>query len=281
MTLVSEQIAAGVWRLPLPSRTLPPYDHTNSYLFRAGHEGVLVDIGTDDPQTLQSLSRTLSGLGVTRLCALLLTHTHPDHCAGAETVRQNYSVPVYAHALEQASLPFPTEPLEEGNTLRYGDVSIRAHHTPGHSPGHLSFEVEHLLLVGDLLGARGSSWVGLPGGDLSAYLASLERVANLVTQRRITVLAPGHGPVVTTPGTRIREVRAHRLEREAEVLRALTRPRTLDSLRRAIYPDLPAAAVPAAEGSVLAQLEKLIREGRASERPGGHFVRCQASTREA
>lgn len=280
MTLGRERLEASVWRLPLPSRTLPPYDHTNSYLLCAGCEGVLVDVGTNDVQALQSLSHTLSDLGVTRLRALLLTHTHPDHCAGAEAVRRSYSVPVYVHPLEQTPLPFPTERLAGGDVLEYGDGLIRAHHTPGHSPGHMSFEVEHTLLVGDLLGAQGSSWVGLPGGDLSAYLASLDAMANLVTQRTITVLAPGHGPVVTTPSARLGEVRAHRLEREAEVLLALERPRTLEGLRSMVYPELPEAAVPAAEGSLLAQLEKLIREGRASAGPSGYFVRHQASAGE-
>lgn len=254
--VAGEFATGGVWRLPLPSLTLPPFDHTNSYLLGTGDDGVLIDCGSDDPAVLDALEAFLNKRGVTRLRALLLTHTHADHDAGAAALKERFGLVVYAHPLEGAHY----EALEDGATI-YG---VRAHHTPGHSPGHLSFEVTGALLVGDLLAAQSSTWVGLPGGDVAAYMASLGRLGQLVVARDIRVLGPGHGPVVTEPLERLDAVRAHRLEREAQVLAALSHPRTLTKLREAVYPELSPEAERAADGSLLALLEKLVREGLAA-----------------
>ena len=61
-------------------------------------------------------------------------------------------------------------------------------------------------------------FVGTPDGDVTAYLASLERIGALDA----ALLAPGHGPaVVADPATRIGAVAAHRREREAQIVAAL------------------------------------------------------------
>lgn len=267
--LARERVADGVWRLPLLSRTLPPYNHTNSYLVRCGPAGVLIDMGSDDPQVLVGLGATLSLLGVTELTALLLTHTHPDHCAGAAAIQESYGVPVYAHPLEHPRLTpgtqLSTQPLQDGDTVEIGtNTRLRVHHTPGHSPGHLSFSLleARTMLVGDLLAAQGSTWVGHPEGDVSDYLTSLERLAQLDA----AVLGPGHGPLVRDPKARLAEVRAHRLAREAEVVAALRLPLDLSALRKTIYPDVPEALASFTEGSLRAHLAKLIREGRVVQR---------------
>lgn len=257
--MVETEIAPGIWRLPLPSATLPPYDHTNSYLVRSGGEGVLIDVGSDAPEVLGGLYDLLDALGVT-LTALLLTHTHPDHCAGAAAVGQRHGVPVHVHPLEQPRLDFPTQPLQDGDNVVVGTLELRALHTPGHSPGHLSFFLSHAraALCGDLLAAQGSTWVGHPEGDVSDYLSSLDVLEDLGA----TVLGPGHGDPVTQPVVRITEVREHRLHREGEILRVLERPHTLSSLLARVYPDVSGTLRRAAEGTLHAHLSKLLREGR-------------------
>ncbi len=275
--LARERVADGVWRLPLPSRTLPPYNHTNSYLVRSGPAGVLIDMGSDDPQVLASLRSTLTLLGVTELTAMLLTHTHPDHCAGVAAIQESYGVPVYAHPLEHPRLTPDTQisirPLQDGDTVPVGaGTGLRVHHTPGHSPGHLSFSLlaARTVLVGDLLAAQGSTWVGHPEGDVSDYLASLDGLARLDA----AVFGPGHGPLVREPKARLGEVRAHRLAREAEVVAALRLPLDLSALRKTIYPDVPEALARFTEGSLQVHLAKLIREGRVVQR-GDHYRRAR------
>lgn len=278
-----ERVADGVWRLPLPSDTLPPYTHTNSYLIRSGPFGILVDAGSDDALVLAGLRETLAALGVTDLTALLLTHTHRDHCAGAGAVQQTFEVPVYVHPLEQPKLTLPTRPLRDGETVRVGGLKLRAHHTPGHSPGHLSFSLPlsfspsgaRTVLVGDVLAAQGSTWIGHPGGDVTDYLASLDKLSQL----EAAVLGPGHGPPVYQPALRLTEVRAHRLGREAEIVRSLRRPLTLAALRETVYPGSSEVLRRAAEGALLAHLSKLLREGRVVITGDAHY-QAVASTEQ-
>lgn len=263
-----EALSPGVWRLPLPSRTPPPFDHTNTYLVGNGLEAALVDAGSDDPAVLDALDAALRTLGLAPPRTLLLTHTHADHCAGAGALRERYGLTVYAHPLELPRLSVPAQPLGDGATLRVEAQTLTAHHTPGHSPGHVSFALHEAraLLVGDLLTAEGSSFVGLPDGDVAAYLASLGRLGVLVKALRAATLGPGHGPLVRDPVARLGAVRAHRLGREAEVAALLgPEPLALGALRARIYPDLPEALASLAERSLAAHLAKLVREGRACE----------------
>lgn len=142
MVSAETEISSGLWRLPLPSATLPPYDHTNSYLVASGGAGVLIGAGSDDTEVLRGLYSALDTFGVT-LTALMLTHAHPDHCAGAAAVAERYDVPVFAHPLEQSRLDFSTQPLHDSENVTVGTSVLRALHTPGHSPGHLSFFLPH------------------------------------------------------------------------------------------------------------------------------------------
>ena len=255
--------------MPLPSHTLPPFEHTNSYLVQNGPDAALIDAGSADPGVLSGLETTLQKLGVKRLQALLLTHTHPDHSTGAGALRERYGLRVYVHPLEPAVLT-PTEPLADGASFRVGDRVLTAQHTPGHSPGHLSFTLPdaQVVFVGDLLAAQGSTWVGLPGGDVTDYLASLTRLEALVKDLAAgpgsskPVFGPGHGPLICDPAARLSAARAHRLAREAEVMAALENPLTLLELGNRIYPDQPDALRFVTEGSLRAHLVKLVREGR-------------------
>ncbi len=265
--LEPEAVAEGVWRIPLPSKTLPPFEHTNSYVVKCGQEAVLIDAGAGDSVVLGELAELLGALGVARLKALLLTHTHPDHAAGAAALRERYGLEVYVHPLEHARLDVPAERLVGGETVNISRERLDVHHTPGHSPGHLSFSLsDRVVFVGDLLNAQSSTWVGLPEGDVADYLASLNLLETLVGSGAAvaTVFAPGHGPPVGHPTARLEQVRAHRLAREAEIFAALTPdyPQTLEKLKAHIYPGLQDALVPMAEGTLLAHLEKLRREGR-------------------
>ena len=79
----------------------------------------------------------------------------------------------------------------------------------------------------------------------------------------ISLILPGHGPLIGKPEAKIREYIKHRIERERQVLAALRSGKnTTGDITQMIYVDVSAALQRVAEFSVLAHLEKLVREGR-------------------
>ncbi len=273
-----ESLASGVWRLPLKSRTMPPFDHTNSYLVENGGVGVMVDAGFHEDRALDALGNALAQTGVRLLKAVLLTHTHPDHTAGLELLSERHpDLPVYVHPNELARLEHPNlRALQDERVLTVGDHTVKALLTPGHSPGHLSFYLEDakLVLAGDLVAGQGSSWVGHPEGDVDDYLKSLERLRSL----NLLMVAPGHGEVSRDPYGKLNEARQHRLDRLEQVYRALAEePLTLSELRERVYPQVPESLVGMSEMSLLALLKKLMNEMRVlhlgNDEPGPYAQR--------
>jgi hydroxyacylglutathione hydrolase len=83
-----------------------------------------------------------------RIVRVLETHTHADHVSGHGRLALEHGLPVSVHPLAEPQFPF--DPLEDGQTLRVGSMSIRVLHTPGHRPEHCAFVVdERLVLTGD------------------------------------------------------------------------------------------------------------------------------------
>ena len=66
------------------------------------------------------------------------------------------------------------------------------HHTPGHSPGGVTFEVNEHLFCGDLIFAGGVGRSDLPGGSHEVLLNTIhEKILPLGDAK---ILHPGHGP---------------------------------------------------------------------------------------
>ena len=85
-----------------------------------------------------------------RIARVLETHTHADHVSGHGRFALEHGLPVAVHPLAEPEFPF--EPLEDGQTVQVGAVSVRVLHTPGHRPEHCAFVVdERLVLTGDSL----------------------------------------------------------------------------------------------------------------------------------
>jgi glyoxylase-like metal-dependent hydrolase (beta-lactamase superfamily II) len=122
------------------------------------------------------------------------------------------------------------------------------------------------VFTGDLVLGKGSSMVTYPEGNVAAYLRSLARLAALSPR----MLFPGHWDPVTDAMGKIDEYRAHRLERETQVLAEVLRQRgTAVELTRRVYgPEVGEELIQAAEMTMRAHLEKLVDEGK---------VRMQAS----
>ena len=227
---------------------------TNTWIY--GREPAwLIDPGPALPEHLDAISEELDERG--GLGAVLLTHDHIDHAEGvAEIVRRFSPVPLAA-----ARGPV-SELLEDGD--RIGPFEAIA--SPGHSPDHLAFVVDGLGFTGDAVLGEGSVFVS---GQLAEYLGALRVLQAL----RLSLIAPGHGPVVEDPGAKLEEYISHRLAREQALVSALAAgKRTTDDLLDAAWADAPDALRPAAAITLEAHLQKLAAEGRLPqgvERSGG------------
>lgn len=203
-------------------------------------EGWVVDPGPDDAGHLERV-REAAG----RIVGIVLTHSHADHSGGAEALAHEAGVAVGRPAGGERMGPF------------------EAIATPGHSPDSVCLLAGRVLFTGDTVLGEGSVFIAPGDGSLAAYLDSLERLLAL----DVAWICPGHGPVVAQPHARLREYRAHRLERERAVLAALEAgARTAAELVERAWTDVDFAAAPllrpAAEATLAAHLEKLRGEGR-------------------
>ncbi len=268
MSFVSEKVSRHVTKVPVPVATLPPYDHTNAYVIADGGVALIVDPGSPLASATESLATAVAGAGARMVKGIVLTHGHPDHWEGVKGALDMFDHPtLYVHAAEEARVKADATRVlvQDRMVLTVGDLTVELLHTPGHSPGHVSVVVKdqrgvvEAVLAGDLVTASGSVWVGKPEGDVGAYLRSLDALLEL----RPPALGPGHGPLVDDPAGRLAEQRAHRLEREAQVVAALEAgPLDATGITATIYPTVDGDLRDLARLSVLAHLEKLVADGR-------------------
>jgi hydroxyacylglutathione hydrolase len=146
------------------------------------------------------------------LQAIWLTHAHLDHIMGVRTVQDATGVPIHLHPADRGLYdalprqgewmgvplevpPPPEADLGEGQVLRLGHHEFVVRHTPGHSPGSVSFMGPGFVLGGDVLFNGSIGRTDLPGGDFPALLHSIHSV--FMTLPDSTVVYSGHGPETT------------------------------------------------------------------------------------
>lgn len=227
-----------------------------------GRVPTLVDAGTGDARHLHGLDAALGGA---RLEQVLVTHAHGDHAAGAPAIAARFGTARFLKKPwreRDGRWAVSWLPIEDGESIAAGDTTLTAVHTPGHSPDHLCFwhEATRSLFCGDLAIQGATVWIPPQlQGDMSAYLASLERVLALAPER----MFPAHGSVIDNPQKLLRHYLKHRREREEQVLDALRRgDTTAGAIAARIYAGQSAAVLTLATESVTAHLIKLERERR-------------------
>jgi hydroxyacylglutathione hydrolase len=113
-----------------------------------------------------------------RLAYSLDTHLHADFVSGARELAARVTKPFCIGASAKAALDFDHLPLNEGDTLSLGELSIGVLATPGHTPEHISFTVApagsavpHSIFTGGALIVGGAARTDLLGNDISEPLA--------------------------------------------------------------------------------------------------------------
>lgn len=184
---------------------------TNCYIIgdEETNEGIMVDPGEQTDDILKAVED--SGLNITRI---VNTHTHIDHVAGVNEVKQKLGVPFYIHKKEQPVLDllpesakrFPqfgkvTVPevdgyIEEGDTVEIGSLKADVLLVPGHTWGSICLVIDENIISGDTLFAGSVGRVDLTGGS------SMEELVSMI-KKKITSypdsynVYPGHGPSTT------------------------------------------------------------------------------------
>ena len=236
-------------------------DGTNTWvLIEPGStEALVVDPGPLHQGHLTAVLKQVEAAGA-RVTSIALTHGHADHAEAARHFARLTGAPV--RALDPAHR-LGSEGLGGGDVLTAGDLEVRVVATPGHTGDSLSFllPADRALLTGDTVLGRGTTVVAHPDGRLADYFDSLARLRRMAEAGELRTVLPGHGPVVAEPGPLLEFYLGHRAARLAQIENALAAgDRTAIQIVRRVYADVDKALWPAAELSVLAQLEYL--EGR-------------------
>lgn len=275
---------------PLVRRVLAPnpshytFTGTQTYLVGAGADVAVIDpgpadtgvAGHADTNGAGHVEAVLAALGGARVVAIMCTHTHRDHSPASRALKAATGAPIVGCAAlsldddgPRADTAFdpdyaPDRVLGDGEEISGDGWTIRAVATPGHTSNHLCYSLVEsgALFTGDHVMAWSTSVVSPPDGDMSAYMASLQKLYD----REDSVYYPAHGPAVTKPRQLVRGMLGHRKSREAQILKLLEAgPHSIGQMVPVMYKGLDPRLNGAAGRSVLAHLIDLERQGRVSE----------------
>lgn len=184
---------------------------TNCYVLSKNQQAVVIDPGGESHIITNFLEKEELSLE-----AILLTHAHFDHIGGVDDLRKSHSVDVYMHKLEKdwlenpelnRSLLFlggnegiktsaPEHLLSEGHN-KVGSFEFDIIHTPGHSPGSISFvfKEDNIVISGDVLFHHGIGRTDLPDGSIEELAHSI--INKLYKLPDDFTVYPGHGTSTT------------------------------------------------------------------------------------
>jgi glyoxylase-like metal-dependent hydrolase (beta-lactamase superfamily II) len=129
---------------------------------------------------------------------ILITHGHQDHHEHLDDFRRLFNVPAgIGEGDAEMVASKPDFLIREGDELRFGGLTLKALHTPGHTPGSTCFLIGKHLFTGDTLFPGGPGTTKF-GGHFPTIIASIRE--RLFTLPEDTVVYPGHGRD-TTIGT--------------------------------------------------------------------------------
>ena len=173
-------------------------------------QAIVVDPGDDADRILERLDSLDLELG-----QIVCTHAHIDHVGAIQPLQERTGATAALHEKDlflfdsidrQAtwlSIPPPQKGridrfLNDGETVRCTGVELEVVHTPGHTPGSLTFHLDRdrtILFTGDTLFLHGIGRTDLPGGSFPEIMKSIESMLMAFDDDALVI--PGHGPRTT------------------------------------------------------------------------------------
>ena len=167
-------------------------------------EAVVIDPGGDADRILLSLADS-----ELKVKYIINTHGHFDHVCGNGKMKDATGADILIHPLDAPMLgmlssnaavfgisvensPPCDQTIEEGETISFGNISLKVIHTPGHTPGGISLYTDGIVFVGDTLFAGSIGRTDFPGGDFDTLISSIKtKLFDLEDDMRVL---SGHGP---------------------------------------------------------------------------------------
>ena len=174
---------------------------------------VVIDPGPDDPAHLDAILACAPSAS-----HILVTHAHADHCAGADALKAATGAKLLAGRPSDGCEP--DELVVDGWRTNLGCGVLRAISSPGHTSDHFCFLLDQFgfLFSGDHVLEGLTAVIAPLDGDMTAYMQSVRRIDGLL----LDAIYPGHGEIIEEPHKFIKQLLAHRREREQNILEALT-----------------------------------------------------------
>jgi hydroxyacylglutathione hydrolase len=171
------------------------------------YEAVVIDPGDEADRILLALAE--SSL---RVRYIINTHGHLDHVGANKRLKEITGAPILIHPLDAPMLnqvassaaawgiaadnsPPPDRELEDGDEVKFGNITLKVIHTPGHTPGGISLSTDREVFVGDTLFAGSIGRTDFPGGSFQTIKQSIRQ--KLFTLNDDVKVYPGHGPATT------------------------------------------------------------------------------------
>jgi hydroxyacylglutathione hydrolase len=159
----------------------------NSYVIHAPDGDIVVDAGAE-PEKILAATRN-------PVATILITHGHADHVNALQEVRRETGAPVYMHPEDAEGAGVRDyEPLQDGESMVVAGQRLYVIHTPGHSPGSVTFVLGKDQIVGDLVLPGSVGRTDIPGASWEQIEVSLRKV--IAYWEDETRLFTGHGPIL-------------------------------------------------------------------------------------
>lgn len=191
-----ERIPAGIYAV-------------NCYIIgdEATNKAAVIDPGGDVDRIIKLLEDN-----ELKLEYIILTHAHGDHIGGVEELKERTGVFVYMHeddlymlrdsnANQSAAIGGPIVEAEtdkfvnDGDILELGELKLSIIHTPGHTKGGISIQVDKFIFTGDTLFANSIGRSDLEGGNEEQIMDSIKNKLFVLDEDLIVL--PGHGSATT------------------------------------------------------------------------------------